>query len=713
MHQHGNDVSERLGALSSAMLDSTSFLLLRNSLRHQFLRSPEVSALISQAGEGPSATTLSVFRSGSAAGAHANTSQNDASSASVSVPAAFVEGVEQSAIDFAVKAFASAHSSKSMVFVPQQQNAEQRQLLAGRMHRDAMLWSARGFDAQLRLGRQRRSRPPSPPAAGAVSPSTSQSNASGSTEHATTSAYDALNFIVNAAQREWRALINVRVESLKILTQNPSLRLSQRNESRSEHSDAGEGQSASSPRSSSGGAAPALSSDDLFAICVERANTNVVGAIKRRAAHAASVQSAQCPQNVDGKSTSGGSKPAEPVQVENLGYFSCFHSSIHVIFQEAGLLPTISDIREALGDMDPAIGPARPEYCHQGNPTAGPSEDLFLHLIECGDRPDILCQTVLRRGVPPSVRRLVYAKLLHLPLSLSTSNVAVASNVCHTRKGIRFATANAAKALAESAQQGRALSSDSALQSRQLIRQMVASDIASRLGDSDKTFLFQDECTSVASALLEDRTIAEYHLRRHVEQQGGDVGAYISAHTTPSGVRVPACGIMPFSTSSSVIAPLSYVTGDLCEHYELAAAMQGQLWAPVQSATPELFAMLILFDRLVAHYAPAAVFHCHTKLSFSPVSVAFKWMVNGFAELFEPAQILEVWDLLLAVNAQCFFGIKSAKPYWVMSVVAASVFVFRAPLVQQCFTSCQVSRLFDDCVKLCPILLLQQMLFLL
>lgn len=745
------DVAERLKALSTAMLDSTNFLLLRNSLRHQFLRSSEISGLVAQAGEGGqlASSVMSVLRNGSAAGANIGSSGGDGCVAAVSIPSVFVEGVGQTAIDFAMKAF--TNSSNANVALTQQlhhQNGEQRQLLASRMHRDAMIWTARGFDTQLRgrIHRQRRSRPPSPPLTQAVSQSTAKSTSGhlsaqipppppSSTDNNAGST-DALHFIVNAAQREWRALINVRVESLKILAMNPSLRSSRSvpaTTTAANNDGTDQEGSSASPRSASSGAAPALTSDDLLNICLERGNAAVVGAMKRRATAAAAHSTSTQPNHIDthkgGNSVAGGTTTRSPVQVENLGYFSSFHSSIVLIFQEANLIPTISDLREALSELDPAAGPARANYNHHGVSTAPLAEDLFTHLIESGDRPDLLCHSVLRRGVPPSLRRLVYAKLLHLPLSLSPASTGAlaASNVtggCRTRRIVRFATANAAKALAESAQQGRSSQSNSgdpALQARQLIRQMVASDASSRIGDSDKYFLFLDECTAVATALLEDSNIADYHLKRQVEQHGGDVAAYLSSNISPSGMRVPTCGVMPFSSSASVVAPLSYITGDLCEMYELAAAMQGQIWSPVQSATPEMFAMLILFERLTAHFAPAAVFHCHTKLSFSLLNVSFKWMVTGFSELFEPAQVLEAWDLLVGVNAQNFFGPTNSKnaaagaamPYWVLAAIAASVVVFRAPLVQQAFSQFQVHRLFDDCVKLSPVLLLQQMLFLL
>jgi hypothetical protein len=743
------DVAERLKALSTAMLDSTSFLLLRNSLRHQFLRSTEISGLVAQASEGGqlASSVMSVLRNGSAAGS--NVGSSDGGTSSVSIPTVFVEGVGQTAIDFAMKAFTNTTNSNIALTQQLQQNGEQRQLLAGRMHRDAMIWTARGIDTQLRdrIHRRRRSRPPSPPHG--QSPITQPTTSSGhlsaqvplppvSTD--TSSSTDALHFIVNAAQREWRALINVRVESLKILALNPSLR-SSRSAAATASSGGGDGndpESSSSPRTAANGAAPALTSDDLLNICLERANAAVVGAMKRRAtaaaAHANQSQPHHVDTNKDSGSTSGGSTgtatrtSAATVQVENLGYFSSFHSSVLLVFQEANMLPTISDLREALSELDPAAGPARVSYQHQGISTTPPAEDLFMHLIESGDRPDLLCHNVLQRGVPPSLRRLVYAKLLHLPLSLSplsTGALAVNSvSGCRTRRVVRFATANAAKALAESAQQGRSSqtsSGDSTLQARQLIRQMVASDASSRIGDSDKYFLFLDECTAVVTALLEDSNVADYHLKRQIEQHGGDVAAYLSSNISPSGMRVPTCGVMPFSSTASVVAPLSYITGDLCEMYELAAAMQGQLWSPVQSATPELFAMMILFERLIAHFAPAAVFHCHTKLSFSLLNVTFKWMVTGFSELFEPAQVLEAWDLLVGVNAQNFFASTNSRnaaagaamPHWVLAAIAASVVVFRAPLIQQCFSQFQVQRLFDDCVKLSPVLLLQQMLFLL
>lgn len=671
------DDPERLTAIAAHIRDSASFLALRSSLRNQFLRLLESAPATQQSEQQPpvsmlSSSLLSAIRSLNASaegGGH--------------------EGLPTAAADFVTKALLHKVDGKGISALVS--SGDHRTQVANRLTRDATLWTTRALDSQMRVKWALKRRSVSAPERKSL-PSSEEGPVNGGGQ---SNASDALMFLISSAQREWRALISVRVESLKILTQFPLVR------SYGASHAASADDSSASPRSASsnGSAAPVISADDLFSTLVERVNHAAPAAWKRR-----SHQIGPCD---DGTSS---------LFVENMGFFTSFRATVWQLARDSDLVPTITQLREALAELDPAAAQGRQEMSHASLTTIPCSESVFLQLLEHGDRPDILCSLAMR-GVPPSQRRLVYAKLLNLPLAMSASALQNPKGVCETKR-VRFATANAAKSLSDSVQQGRSsstggMSADPTMQSRQLVRQMVATDVSARIGDSDKYFVFVDECTSVATAMVEDSTIADLHLKRVMDQRGEDYHMYLSAAVGAGGLRLPASGVMPFTTTSSVLGPLVYLTGDLCEFYELAAAMQGQVWAPLQSCTPDLLGMLLTFEEITMHYAPSAVYHCFSKLGFAPASLAIRWMINGFADMFEPTETLALWDAALAIHSRSFFFFTKAKPYWVLAAAAAAVFVFRAALVQQCFSASQVAKIFEDGVKLQPIPLIQQMLFLL
>jgi hypothetical protein len=245
---------------------------------------------------------------------------------------------------------------------------------------------------------------------------------------------------------------------------------------------------------------------------------------------------------------------------------------------------------------------------------------------------------------------------------------------------------------------------------------MLTTDASQRIGDSDKYFVFVDDVVKIASAVVTDRSIPEKLLSVLLRQGLGkaELSHYIVTvgGDCARGHRMPPMGFVPVSASMAAVGPVCYITGDVAEQYELTSAMMGQLWIRIQSVTTELLSMCLVFEMLTAHFAPSATLHCFIKLGVSPLSICLKWMVTGFAELLEPNETLALWDIMIAYHAKQNFGLGTASPFWILAAAAAAIFTLRGPLVVQCSTTDQLQRIFDDGVKLRPVPLLQQLLFL-
>lgn len=741
---------------SPRVQETSAFLALRNALRPQLVKYVEQSSSSvmhhqgSAAGDGipakASTSLLAAIRCLNSSGAGTWQEQ-------------LPEALRAAALEFVRKSL--AHQPRSLAAAVNEMPAsELRVQIANKFTRDALLWTTRALEWKARHAAHApfpfpgQAPPPTTTTTSlSVSSATSVAHSAHGGSHqqhhrdaaSITTPKEAVSFLVSAAQREWRALVHVRLESLKIISQYPLGASRAATQSASN----GGGDSDTKIRSSGSGAAPVLVPDDLFSTLVERVNAALPAARRR------------CAEGV-------GSNPVIPNDngpaIENIGLFSSFHSSVKQLAFDCGLLPSITQVREAFVDLDPSQGPPRKEISHATLNSISAADVAFAELVDSGDRPDAICSSAMR-GVPPSMRRVVYAKLLQLTLTVSiaagvgsagptvggnssgsasvgtlrplqqsnTSGSGSATNPALDSRRVRFATANAAKSLSDSMMIGRSAASpstgsgdgslDIGHRMRQLIRQMVATDVQSRIGDSDKYFVFVDEATAVATAAVEDRNIADHHLRRVLEQRGETTDwhqflsiAVTSAATADSPAlgkaRIPASGVMPITGCSGVIGPLLFVTADVHEVYELATAMQGQIWGLIQSCTTDTLGMVLLFESLVAHAAPAAVLHCHTRLGLPPGQLVMRWAINGFADMLEPVEALQLWDVLLAIHCRSYFGKTKAKPFWVLAVCAAAIFVFRAPLLQQCASASQALKIFDDGVKLRPIPLMQQLLFL-
>lgn len=204
------------------------------------------------------------------------------------------------------------------------------------------------------------------------------------------------------------------------------------------------------------------------------------------------------------------------------------------------------------------------------------------------------------------------------------------------------------------------------------------------------------------------------------------------------------------------MAPLCNVTGDTIEQYELLVAMMSQLWKRVLGPTPELVQCCLIFEKLTEEYALPAVTKAVRVLQHPPLLLALEWMLTGFAEVLPPNEVLIFWDLLLSyhmremlyrsplsssVSSHCEIYActpRSTSPLvaregnesvhkdvppsalsppsvpcalWLLAVMAAAIFVYRAPLIERAETREQLLQVFSATHHLSARLLIQQLLF--
>lgn len=205
-----------------------------------------------------------------------------------------------------------------------------------------------------------------------------------------------------------------------------------------------------------------------------------------------------------------------------------------------------------------------------------------------------------------------------------------------------------------------------------------------------------------------------------------------------------------------LMAPICNVTGDTVEQYELVVAMMSQLWKRVVGPTPELLQCCLIFEKLTEAYALPAVTKAVRVLQHPPLLLALEWMLTGFAEVLPPSEVLIFWDLLLSYHMRemlqrsplsCSVSnhmkIYASTPgrtpplvaregndsdckdvpqstsspatvpcaLWLLAVMAAAIFVYRAPLVERAETREQLLQVFSSTHHLSARLLIQQLLF--
>nr|CCC92785.1 conserved hypothetical protein [Trypanosoma congolense IL3000] len=444
--------------------------------------------------------------------------------------------------------------------------------------------------------------------------------------------------------------------------------------------------------------------------------------------------------------------------IDAFGLLTVFRAPVQAMLtqhQEA-LAPSLSTLRQYFAALHPSAGCPRAVGLSDRAAACNAYVQLNDFLNAGGGTPRSVAAS-LRKGVSPSLRRLLYARALQLQLTVS-ENVSLMSfsgdlQSCHygdaVAKCITFGVSRNLESIKRRLQHR--YSPKNMDMTAKVLQAIVKVDNMQNVGDSDRYFTFSDETEVLATSLIADKDVAEVHLKSILLQMArppDQIESYLvclsqeSASTESPRQRsqqsgskkqyaLPS-GFFPVEKCTLLIAPVCYVTGEILEMYSLASAFFGQLWCRLQGPTPELAQCCWIFESLAVRFAAPACLHATRVLRYPPLRLALRWMMTGFADILEPTELLSLWDILLSYHVEEVFsghtalgtslqefarmhGSQRVLPapcaLWLLPIMAASIFVYRAPLVERCASSEEMLILFTTGHHLRCRPLLQHLLF--
>lgn len=425
--------------------------------------------------------------------------------------------------------------------------------------------------------------------------------------------------------------------------------------------------------------------------------------------------------------------------VDQLGILTVFQRHVQALRTFPAVVPTLEVLRDCFVELHPSnLTTSCP--CGPLDSTLEMAETQLDTFLRVGEETEQVA-TLLREGLHPSMRRLLYARALQLPLAVTDGKpMFLSQSGCvtnHFHHGVaRYVTVSSRHArdkvrrrfqhhYSSARQEGRA----------RLLQRLALDDMLTSVGDSDKYFVYTDDIEVIATAMVVDRSLPDMKLKQTLRQLGRPEAAlehYITYLRYPESdlimQKAPACGFFPVEGYTFLLAPLCNVTGDTVEQYELMSAMTSQLWARLQGPTPELLQCCLLFESLVQRLALPAVLHATRTLQYPPLVLALRWMLTGFADLLDSFEVLSFWDLVLSYHVREMHrrsplsspaGMSTARPVdsttpcalWLLPMYAAAIFVLRAPMVEACRTAAEVDVVFATGHQLRTRSLLQGLLF--
>ncbi|ORC88196.1 TBC1 domain family, member 19 [Trypanosoma theileri] len=444
--------------------------------------------------------------------------------------------------------------------------------------------------------------------------------------------------------------------------------------------------------------------------------------------------------------------------IDAFGLLTVFRAPIQeLLIQHEALAPSLTTLRHYFAALHPSNG--SPKATAYTEPSLHDAEVNLHEFLQHGGTPETIAKA-LRGTVSPSLRRLLYARALQLPLTATdgvslfggrgelqanqhgdfvAGNLTFATKYCRDKVKRRLHHSYSTKSQESTAK---------------LLQAIVKIDNLQSVGNNDRYFIFSDETELLGISLVLDKSIPDVRLGNTLRQLGRpqqQVESYLvfledsmdentqqqqqqqqqqQKQQQKQILRTPPSGFFPLRNSTMLIAPLCYVTGDTVEQYELVSAFFGQLWSRIQGPTPELLQCCWVFEALTTRFAAAACLHATRTLRYPPLRLAIPWILSAFTEVLEPAELLSFWDLILSYHVEEMFsdiaalslpvdeslaerreGTCRPSALWLLPLLAASLFVYRAPLVERCATADEMLLVFKEAhhVRCRP--LLQYLLF--
>lgn len=428
--------------------------------------------------------------------------------------------------------------------------------------------------------------------------------------------------------------------------------------------------------------------------------------------------------------------------LEAFGIHSVFQSHVRALAPFCTILPGLPSLRQYFSALAPATTQPSCSASPMDSNVESYEEHLDTLLRSGGDAQAI--SKVLRGGVHPSVRRLYYARALQLPLVVTDGRPLFIEHgefeVNHFPRQFLPAYLTFATKKSRERVKRRQMHSPMGNHSAVLLQPLMQQETETFVGNSEKYFVFTEEVAVLATTIMADIGVSDEKLKLALSQLGRpedhmDAYRWSPASTDGSSQKKRSVVQQAFLPAgcSLLMAPLCNVTGDTVEQYELLSAMMSQVWKRLLGPTPELLQCCWLFERLTEEHALPAVANAIRVLQHPPLLLAMQWMTTGFAEVFSPTELLMFWDVLFSYHVEEMLhrsplasfvrqspGGSAASPsdpplvpcaLWLLPIMAAALFVFRAPMVERAETKEEFFQIFAVSHHLQPLPLLQYILF--
>ncbi|KAG5504656.1 hypothetical protein JIQ42_06497 [Leishmania sp. Namibia] len=425
--------------------------------------------------------------------------------------------------------------------------------------------------------------------------------------------------------------------------------------------------------------------------------------------------------------------------VDQLGILTVFGRHVQALRMFPGIVPPLEALRKYFAELHPQhLSTSHP--CGALDSTLELAEAQMDAFLRIGDETEQVA-ALLREGLHPSVRRLLYARALQVPLAVTDGKPMFLPHgelmTNHLRNGLaRYLTCSSRQARDTIKRRfHHRYSSAKQEDIARLLQRLALDDVFISVGDSDKYFVYTDDAEMLSASMVVDHSLQDPKMAQALKQLGRpevELASYITCLQYHDNdlicQRAPPCGFVPVEGFSFLQGALCNVTSDTVEQYELVTAMTAQLWCRLQGPTPELFQCCLLFESLVQQLALPAVLHATRDLQYPPLMLAMRWMLTGFADLLDAVEVLSFWDLVLSYHMREMHrrsplssptGLANTAPrdtttpcaLWLLPMYAAAIFVARAPLVEACRTAAEMDVVFATGHQLRTRSLLQGLIF--
>ena len=211
-------------------------------------------------------------------------------------------------------------------------------------------------------------------------------------------------------------------------------------------------------------------------------------------------------------------------------------------------------------------------------------------------------------------------------------------------------------------------------------------------------FVFEETIRVVARAFLQDVAVpskACIPIFPRILRQ---------SHSGDSQGLYPPNGVVPFRGLAMYIAPLCLLHQSPADCYYTFRALYCRHFCRLHSLhpggmpAPSLPVLAKTFEDLAQYMEPEVCLHL-LNVGLPPLFLGLPWMVNAFADVFEPQDVLAIWDRVV--------GYDSLLP---LAVVAVGILRFRRARILKADLPQDVKAALSDISRLKPIVMMQELL---